>query len=406
MLKNIGPAILIFCLTALSTGAAFAADGASNDELLRARELSKSVNAFAFDLYKEIAKEEKGSIFFSPLSISMALALAYEGAAGETREEMRRVLHYGDDPSRGLKSYLDLVSNTPSSHGTFFLALAIWPDKNLVLQEEYIKKIKTQYMSKILPLDFKDSANAASAINGWAEKNTNGKIKSIVTPELLNNTLLALASTAYFKGDWESKFDVKKTKQENFYPARGIKQKVPFMNREGRMDYYSGETFHCVRLQYTGHSYSMVVMLPKEIEGLASVEKILNGEKFSQILGNMLNVDVNLYLPKIKTEKKYSLGGYLSKIGMVSALGLDADFSKLSRRAVYIKQILHQTYLDVNEEYTEAAAATIITMRATSLMRKPILFRADHPFLYFIIDNRTEMIIFIGRNGMQPITKY
>ena len=201
-------------MTALSAGAAFAADGASNDDLLRARELSKSVNAFAFDLYKEIAKEEKGSIFFSPLSISMALALAYEGATGENREEMKKVLHYNDNIGTRFKAYIEMVNKVPKESGKLYVANGIWADWSVTLLSNYVIKIKRDYGSEVKKLDFRKRAHAASVINKWIEDKTRGKIKGIVDERSEMSWAMSIINAVYFQAFWMEPFRNKHTEKD------------------------------------------------------------------------------------------------------------------------------------------------------------------------------------------------
>ncbi len=404
MLKNIGPAILIFCLTALSVGAAFAADGASNEDLLRARELSKSVNAFAFDLYKEIAKEEKGSIFFSPLSISMALALAYEGAAGETREEMRRVLHYDDNVGKQFRAYLNILNNTTKESGELILASAVWPDSTLKLRKKYIHDITKYYSSEISQLNFSQSQQSADEINIWTNKQTRGKIQTIVSPRDIGNSALVLTNAAYFKGEWRDKFNEQLTKEKEFFTSPKEVKKIPFMNKKGTLAYYEDDTLQCIKLPFKNNLYSLAVILPSKWEYQELITKTLNLKKFSTIVSQLKSEKVNLYLPKYSETKRYTkISKYLSSLGMKRALGNLADFRNImespSRDRLYIQNIIHKSTFDIDEAYTEASAATAVgmTFTSTSLKRDHYIeFNANRPFLYFILDDNS-MILFIGR---------
>ena len=209
--------ILTANLMSVSPTAAFAAIGAADEELSRARELGKAVNAFAFDLYKEIAKEEKGNIFFSPLSISMALALAYEGAVGETREEMKKVLHFDNDISAQYKAILNIIKNTPPEAGEVLIANAIWPDKNLSVRKEYMEKLRKCYDSETIELDYTDVDQAVSAINNWTNEKTRGEIKEVVTHDDFKDTFLSISNAIYFIAEWQNKFSVRDTMERDFF---------------------------------------------------------------------------------------------------------------------------------------------------------------------------------------------
>ena len=401
MLKNIGTAILIFCLTALSAGAAFAADGASNDDLLRARELSKSVNAFAFDLYKEIAKEEKGSIFFSPLSISMALALAYEGAAGETREEMRRVLHYDDNVGKQFRAYLNVLNNTTKKSGEFLLANAAWLDIHLNIREKYVDTLKKYYDSKATKIDYSDTHGAAEAINLWCYRNTKGKIKKIVVPGDLKGCRLALGNAAYFKAEWQRGFRKERTAPMPFHRSEKEVVEYPMMKTRGNYKYYEDKKIQSLTMPYKDGIFAMIAILPKEIRYMKKIEKELGEALLSKILSCYDIANVNLCLPRFMIEENYQMAYCLRAIGMNKALSSAANFSGITGMpGLYIDKVIHKAIAGVTEEGSEAAATTVIIMNKILPppgKRRVIEFTADRPFLFFILDNRTNTIMFMGK---------
>ena len=405
MLKNIGPAILIFCLTALSAGAAFAADGASNDELLRARELSKSVNAFAFDLYKKIAKEEKGNIFFSPLSISMALALAYEGAVGETREEMKKVLHFDNDISAQYKAILNIIKKTPPESGEVLIANAIWPDKNISARKEYMEKLRKCYDSEAIELDYTDIDQAVSAINNWTNEKTRGEIKEVVTHADVQNALLFISNAIYFLAEWQNKFSVRDTMERDFFKKNGDIIKLPTMFKKDKVGYYENEFSQSISLHYKNAIYSMLIILPEK-NGLAKTENCLSNAFFDEVVRSLDITDCKIYLPKYRMQNTYHLVKTLKKLGLERATSQFAEFTKIARNveSFFIDNVIHKTVMEVSEENTKAAAVTVFNLRGTMYWRdeekqqvEPKIFRADRPFIYLIINNQTKAIMFMGK---------
>ncbi|MGN0883044.1 serpin family protein [Cloacibacillus porcorum] len=403
MLKNIGPAILIFCLTALSAGAAFAADGASNEDLLRARELSKSVNAFAFDLYKEIAKEEKGSIFFSPLSISMALALAYEGATGETREEMKKVLHYNDNIGTRFKAYIEMVNKVPKESGKLYVANGIWADWSVTLLSNYVIKIKRDYGSEVKKLDFRKRAHAASVINKWIEDKTRGKIKGIVDERSEMSWAMSIINAVYFQAFWMEPFPEINTRKKTFYCTPTMTEQVDMMYSQKTISYSETDDFQAISLPYKNWRYSMVVVLPREHQKLGKLENNISDIEFRKILASFKEYRVNVYLPKFRTEKAYPLKKQLMKLGLKQAFKRGANFNYIgtaSNGGLYIDEVLHKSVIETTETHTKATAVTEVRLGVVLSPGKTTdikEFRADHPFLYLIIDNVARTILFIGR---------
>ncbi|MEG1912734.1 MAG: serpin family protein [Cloacibacillus sp.] len=406
MFKSISFAIFIFCLTVLSSETAFAATGGvPNEDLFRARELGKAVNAFAFDLYKEIAKEEKGNIFFSPLSISMALALAYEGAAGETREEMRKVLHFDNDISAQYKAILNIIKNTPPEAGEVLIANAIWPDKNLSARKEYMEKLRKYYDSEAIELDYTDVDQAVSAINNWTNEKTRGEIKEVVTHDDFKDTFLSISNAIYFIAEWQNKFSVRDTMERDFFKKNGDIIKLPTMFKKDKVGYYENEFSQSISLHYKDAVNSMLIILPEK-NGLTKIENCLSNAFFDEVVHSLDMTDCKIYLPKYRMQQTYHLVKTLRKLGLERATSLFAEFTKIARNveSFFIDNIIHKTVMEVNEERTKAAAVTVFNLRGTmnwgdkeKQQLEPKIFRADRPFVYMIINNQTKTIMFMGR---------
>ena len=405
MVKKMYFTALICCLILSSTGTAFAAKGTANEELLRARELGKSVNAFAFDLYKEIAKEEKGNIFFSPLSISMALALAYEGAAGETREEMRRVLHFKGNAGEQFRAYLDILNDTPKESGELLLATAVWPDVDLNISERYVDILKKYYNCDVTIFDFSGSWHITQAMNNWISGKTKGKIKHMVTAKDIEKECLMLGSAIYFNGGWEEKFNSKKTKGMPFFHTAKEVEEMLFMYQKGNIDYFENVKLQSVRFNFKNGVFSYIVLLPRKQNDWMNIR--LSQELFDEVLRGMKPSNVTIYLPKFKMESSYTLNATLQNIGIKKAFKeYEADFSNISLTNAmpgkdtilyYLSKIMHKAIFEINEDHVKAAAATSVSMEGLKILNKYIEFKADRPYVYIITDKRTGLILFIGK---------
>ena len=404
MLKSISLAILIFCLTVLSSETAFAATGGvPNEDLSRARELGKAVNAFAFDLYKEIAKEEKGNIFFSPLSISMALALAYEGAVGETREEMRRVLYYEGNVGEQFKAYMEMIDKTPKESGKLYIANGIWGDRNLTLLPDYTARVKKCYGSEVRRLDFRKQEYTASVINRWVANKTRGEIKEIVNKNSKISWVMSIINAVYFQAFWAEPFSERNTRKETFYRTPAITEQIDMMYSQKKTSYSETDDFQAISLPYTNGRYSMIVVLPKEHVKLGNFENSLSDSRFRNILSSLKKYRVNVYLPKFKTEKAYLLKERLMKIGLNQAFTKKANFKDIGfapSGGLYIDEAFHKSVIEVAEAHTKATAVTEVrlgTVISAGNISETKEFKADRPFLYLIIDNAARMVVFIGR---------
>ena len=241
-------------------------------------------------------------------------------------------------------------------------------------------------------------------INQWVEQQTEDKIKDLLQPGVVSSgTRLVLTNAIYFKADWNAQFKKADTKEEEFHLAAGETVRAPLMHREGRFNYFNGGTFQVLEIPYTGAELSMIVFLPNEAGGLSALEQTLTPSKLRQWLGQLHSVPkVILTLPRFKMTEQFELGKALGALGMREAFVRGAaDFSGMDgKRDLYVSAAIHKAYVDVDEQGTEAAAATATTMRALSMPmapEKPIVFRADHPFVFVIRDNRSGGILFMGR---------
>lgn len=363
-------------------------------------------NQFAVDLYAQLDREQAGkNVFFSPTSISLALAMTAAGARGPTQSEMAQVLHLDADLSRADAHYHQLLQqwNATEPKRAYQLRVAnrLWGQKGFTIRPEFLALKRQQYGAEMLLLDFAQAVAAAQEINQWIQQQTNDKIKDLVTPDVLGaQTRLVLTNAIYFKGDWLAPFDKRNTRDEDFAISAQAKVKVPLMHRKGSMGYAEEETFQALELSYAGRELSMVVLLPKTADGLPALEKSLTVGRLTALLPKLHAREVMAYLPRFKMETSFALSPTLQALGMKRAFSSAADFSGISgREDLAISDVIHKAFVDVNEEGTEAAAATAVIMRAMAMRpTQPVpVFRADHPFLFLIRDTRTGSILFMGR---------
>ena len=363
-------------------------------------------NQFAVDLYAQLDREQAGkNLFFSPTSISLALVMTAAGARGPTQAEMVKVLHLDADLAQAHAHYHQLLDqwNAVGEKRAYQLRVAnrLWGQKGHSIRPEFLALTRQQYGAEMLLVDFAQAAAASQEINHWVEEQTNGKIKDLIPPGSLDAlTRLVLTNAVYFKGDWVQPFDKQFTREEEFAVSAQRNVKAPLMHQKAAMGYAEEETFQVLELPYAGRELSMVVLLPNKVDGLPNLEKTITTDKLTALLAKLRVREVDCYLPKFKMETSFGLNSTLEAMGMKQAFSREADFSGISSaEAFYISAVLHKAYVDVNEEGTEAAAATGIVMRATAARRPETIpvFRADHPFLFLIRDTRTGSILFMGR---------
>lgn len=364
-------------------------------------ELVEANNEFALDLYREIDKEGENT-FFSPYSVSAALSMTYEGADGETAKEMRKVLHLPENDTARTSSFARL-------HNLFNLnkdyelktANALWPQENYPFLDTYLRTNKEYYGAKIEKLDYTDKESREEArekINNWVEDKTEGKIKKLIKKSTLTSyTRLVLTNAIYYKADWLEEFDKELTNKDPFYTSPEEKTNVSMMTHDGpkKFNYTETQNLKALELPYKGNT-SMVIFLPKERFGLQEIKNNLSLEKINEIEQNMSRKEINVFLPKFEFKKDYSLKENLKNMGIQKAFTEGADFSKMTgSRDLFISSVDHKSYIKVNEEGTEAAAATSVVMERTSAITKD--FKANHPFLFMIKEDKTDSILFMGK---------
>jgi len=369
-------------------------------------------NKLAVDLYKKLTQENKGkNIFFSPVSISTALAMTYAGAKGETAKEMAEVLHFGLPQEKLHPAYKKILSlfndpaGTDSRSYDLTVANALWGLKGYKWLDSFLNVTRKNYGAGLREVDFvKATEKARNTINTWVEKETNGKIKDLIPKDVLNPlTRLVLTNAVYFNGTWTEKFKKRNTRNQDFTVSSGTKKQVPLMHQTKHFKYTEAKGVKALEMRYKGNDLSMVVILPDTKDGFAALEQGLTKDTISSLIGKLKYERVSVTIPKFKMTSTFSLKDVLSSMGMKKAFIFGtADFSGMNGvtsglERLYISAVIHKAFVDVNETGTEAAAATAVVMAAGCAPRRPKTFQADHPFLFLIRDMRTGSILFMGR---------
>jgi len=373
-----------------------------NATLEQQKRLASNNNDFAFNMFSKLQENQVGNIFFSPYSISEALAMTYAGAKGETKSEMATALHFDDDSKLHISfNALDLHMNHTDSNYTLQVADSIWPQKDYKILTSYLDTIKINYGADITPLDYINNPEGSRrTINSWIEDKTNDRIKNIIAKGSLgSNTKLVLVNAIYFKGRWEENFNEYGTHNETFTLEDGSTTTTPLMNQVGYFNYSENELYQSIELNYEGYRTSMVVVLPRE--GITQNLYSNIQESYNNIIKKSNSKNINLKLPKFEfSTKTYDLIEPFKELGMVDAFSGNADFSGMTGNTdLHIGKILHKAFIKVDEKGSEAAAATVVGMELTSVEpteEEPIEMFVNRPFVFFIKDNQTQQILFIG----------
>lgn len=367
--------------------------------------MSAGTTAFALDLYGQLAAT-KGNTFFSPFSVSAALAMTSVGAKGDTLAQMRQVLRLDDPSHAGFADLLKQIRGEPGAKRGFELstANAIWAQTGYPWRDEFVATVREQYQAGLKETNFAADPEAARlAINAWVEEQTRERIKDLFVPGTIDAmTRMVLANAVYFKGTWRNQFDKQATRDAPFLLADGSKATVPLMYQSNRYALAEADDRQTIELPYAGNDVSMVVILPRKPDGLAAIEQKLTPEQLA-LPAEARPTEVQVFLPRFKVETRYELNKTLQALGMTDAFNPQkADFTgmvtQLPERDLYISDVIHKAFVDVNEEGTEAAAATGIVIRVTSAApSEPKVFRADRPFLFVLRHVPTGTVLFLGR---------
>ncbi|HWQ62313.1 MAG TPA: serpin family protein [Negativicutes bacterium] len=396
--------VMAAVLAILPLTAAGGPSAAAGDQGAAAR-LSAQVadnNTFAFEMYKQLsATEQDKNMFFSPLSVSTALGMTYAGARGETERQMAATLRFNlpqDELHAAFAALSDRLKATGAGGYRLSIANALWGQKGFYFDEGFLGIVNRHYQGGFNTVDFAgDTEGSRQTINSWVERNTADKIKNLLAKDDINElTRLVLTNAIYFKGDWAAKFKPEQTRTAPFYIRPDEKTDVQMMRQTGPFAYAAVDGAQILELPYAGGELSMVVLLPAA--GDEDFAARITPDKLAGWLAGLSEQEMAVSLPKFKFEARYGLGPVLSAMGMPDAFDVPpADFSGMTgEKNLYITKVIHQAFIEVNEEGSEAAAATAVVMGVKSVFR-PAEFKADRPFVFLIRHKATGAILFLGR---------
>lgn len=364
------------------------------------------LDKLAIKLHRQVATEDGvKNIFLSPLSLELALAMTMNGSGGETRSSIENALELSglsaeeiNNLNKELMNWLD--ETDPEI--TLDIANSLWARQDVPFSDDFLNLNKNYYDAEIESLDLQ-SDSAVKTINNWVKDNTNGKITEIIKPPISPQTILLLLNAIYFKGSWSERFEESETEDMEFTKGDGSKEETPMMHNMGNFEYLENDLFQAVRLPYGGGNMAMYVFLPKDVDGLQEFIESLNAEEWSSWLSGFAEMEGDLRLPRFKIEYEKTLNDALAALGMGVAFTDQADFSKMivpgkMTDPVRIKTVKQKTYVDVNEEGTEAAAVTSVEMELTAVPEPGEKFEmtVDHPFYFVIRDDPSGTILFTG----------
>jgi serpin B len=374
----------------------------ADDESIK--QLVEGNRQFATQMYRALAQGEE-NLFFSPHSISVALAMTYAGARGDTEMQMSDALcfPFGQDVLHPIFGELEkrLQQNRSGSGVEVWSANSLWPHKRYTFLPEFLDVVSTYYQSEVIPSDFHDPDRVRKEINTWVEGKTRDKIKDLIPPGALTPmTKMILVNAIYFKGDWLKAFKKTATREEPFFHGAAA-TRVPMMQGKIPARIVELPDLQVLELPYQGNEVVMLIALPRATNGLAAIEKKLSPKFLAAWEAGMEASDVQVSLPRFTMTGQFSLNDVLMKKGMTDAFDPEkADFSGMDGliKNLYISDVVHKAFVDVNERGTEAAAATGVIMTTRAMMPRTIpSFRADHPFLFMIKDRTCGSILFMGR---------
>lgn len=356
-------------------------------------------NKFAFKFYSKISNAE--NIFFSPFSIYSAFAMTYEGSAGQTKKEFERVFNFPSEKVEIRDPFKLILSNFSKENPELAIKIAnsIWVQKEYHFLSGYIELLKDNYFSEFFDSDFKSAPEKErEKINLWVKEKTLGKIDSLIPPNGLNSlTRLVLANAIYFKGLWENKFDKNLTFNDHFVNGKkNIPIKMMTYPSEVKLPYYKDQNLQMIELPYKGKEISMYIILPTA-EDTKEIEKDLTYEKFKKWSQEMRNQKIKVFIPKLKLEYYSKLNEILTQMGLKTAFTEKANFTEMDNtRKLYIQKAFHKAKIEIDEEGSEASAATAVSVGIKAVMMTPI-FKANKPFIFLIIDKRNNLILFMGK---------
>lgn len=380
-----------------------ALEGLPRDLSAAERSVIESSNTFAFDILREtVERDESPDVMLSPLSASMALGMVLNGAHGPTYEGMRDALGFeGIEQEAINESYRDLIDLLLDLDNAVDMRIAnsVWMRSSFTFHDSFSETVRRWFGAEVTALDF-DAQDAAPTINDWVDRSTNGRISDIVPDRIPDDAVMYLINAIYFKGSWQYRFDRGLTQDARFTRGDGSTKTVPMMAREGGFLYYADGDAEIAELRYGRGAFVMDIVLPREGRTVDELIANLDPDRWSQWISGLNESSMHLRMPKFRLEYETSMNDPLIALGMQSAFGLtgDTDFSGLSPRGhdLYISEVRQKTFINVDEEGTEAAAVTSVEVRVVSL---PPTMMVDRPFLVVIRERFGGAILFIGKIG-------
>jgi len=371
--------------------------------LFASSDITPGMNRFAIAAYRDLARGG-ANLILSPFNISTALSMLLEGARGQTATGIAAAIAQARTGAEYQAAVAALAKALTESANTgpnqLAIANGLWVQRGFPIEAKFEEGIRTLYGAPLTPLDFRDSPDSARAeINTWTADHTKGKITNLFAPGSLDTkTRMVLTSAIYFYGKWQSPFQPAATRAEPFKLANGSTVPAKFMRQKATFRYVELPSAQLLEMDYQGTPVAFDILLPKSDDGLPELEGSLDAGTLKEWFGELTSEMVDVAIPKFRAESSFSLKETLSRMGMVEAFGAAADFSGIDgRRDLFVSDVVHKAFVDVSEEGTEAAAATGTIMGALAVRRDRIVFRADHPFLFFIRDTRSGTILFEGR---------
>ncbi len=354
-------------------------------------------------------REEDGNLFYSPYSISLALAMTYAGARSETAQQMADTLYFSLPQARLHPAFnsldIELTQRGEGAQGKdgegFRLNIvnAIWGQKDYKFLAEFLDVLAEDYGAGLRILDFAGAPEESRiTINNWVGDQTEGRIEDLIPQGLINAlTRLVLTNAIYFNAAWQYPFEEDVTDDGTFYLLKGNEITVPMMRQTESFGYAEGDGYQAIELPYDGRELSMVILLPARGQ-FESFEVSLDAQQVDAILGSLEQREINLTMPRFEFESDFGLKEALTALGMPVAFSGGADFSGMTgKRDLFIADVIHKAFVSVDEAGTEAAAATAVVMELTALPDMPIDVNVDHPFIFLIRDIETGAILFVGR---------
>ncbi|MCX5782276.1 MAG: serpin family protein [Elusimicrobia bacterium] len=370
------------------------------------RSLVKRNNSFAVKLF---AKLQEGAtnenIFLSPYSISTAFSIMYAGASSDTARQIAETFNFSSDTEKLCATFCSLQNNLNSiqkeKNVELSIANGIWAQRDFRFNVNFLYLVSQDYGSELALSDFRKPEIPRSEINEWVDKKTKSKIKEMIPEGVLSDqTKMVLINAIYFKGSWDKKFIKNSTKIDKFWISTSTCVDVKMMYQKNNFSYQEKEDVQVIELPYSGNDLSMIILLPKEIDGIEKIEKDLTLEKLYRFTQGLWDQEVKVFFPKFKFSSDVDLKKLLEKMGVTYAFSSLADFSLMTDdKDLFISDAIHKAFVEVDEEGTEAGASTAVVVNLTSarIEKKIPEFRADRPFLFFIKDNESGSILFLGK---------